>query len=67
MKAKTRRVLWIVVKVEAGIPVSAKAFGSGAAAARHEMALRAEMRPECDETGVFMSAVPRMSSQPIGK
>lgn len=45
--------LWIVVKVESGIPVLAEAYEDEPTAEMREQSLRRSMRAECDETGVF--------------
>ena len=45
--------LWIVVKVESGIPTVVEAYRSRQSAEREERFLRENMHPENDETGVF--------------
>ena len=45
--------LWVVVKVESGIPVAAAAYRSLPSAKNHERALRRTMNLENDETGIF--------------
>lgn len=47
---------WVVVKVEAGIPVMVDAYLDKRSAAKREQFLRQHMRPETDEVGLF--AVP---------
>lgn len=41
-------ILWVVVKVESGIPVLAEVFGDEAMAWQREDELRTEMRPDND-------------------
>lgn len=45
--------LWIVVKVESGIPVTVEAYRDGLTAETREQSLRWCMHPENDETGIF--------------
>jgi hypothetical protein len=45
--------LWVVVKVEGGIPVMAEAYRGQQSAELREQFLREYMHPEYDETGVF--------------
>lgn len=45
--------LWIIVKVESGIPVMAEAHRSRQSAELREQVLRRCMHPENDETGIF--------------
>ncbi len=47
------KVLWVVVKVESGIPVMIEAYGNKKSARMRERDLRRYMHPENDETGVF--------------
>ena len=49
--------LWVVVKVESGIPVSAEAYCSESHAVLREQALRKNMHPENDEVGVFETRI----------
>lgn len=46
-------VIWIVVKVESGIPVSVEAYRNRQSAKKRESLFRRHMHPENDETGVF--------------
>ncbi len=46
-------VVWIVVLVESGIPVSAEVFQKQKDATRREQQLRKKMREAYDEVGVF--------------
>lgn len=45
--------LWVVVKVESGIPVTVEAYRDKQSAEMREQFLRTYMHPENDETGVF--------------
>ena len=45
--------LWVVVKVESGIPVIVEAYRDKQSAEAREQYLRKCMHPENDETGVF--------------
>jgi hypothetical protein len=47
------RLLWIVVKVDSGIPVMVEAYPDEQSAKTRERSLRRDMHPENDETGVF--------------
>jgi len=47
------KLLWVVVKVESGIPVMIEAYGDKKSAEMRERDLRKYMHPENDETGVF--------------
>jgi len=47
------RLLWVVVKVESGIPVSVDACRVEPSATRRERLLRKRMGPENDATGGF--------------
>ncbi|MDI6891376.1 MAG: hypothetical protein QMD08_00035 [Actinomycetota bacterium] len=58
MKRANSDVIWVVVKVESGIPVSVEVFGNPTAARHREKQLRAEMNPDNDEVGIFTSQVP---------
>jgi hypothetical protein len=51
------KVVWVVVKVERGIPVDARAFRRAASAIKSEQSLRKGMNTENDETGVFRVSV----------
>lgn len=57
MKARRPNQLWIVVKVESGIPVTAEGYGARAAAKRREATLRRRMREAYDSVGTFELAV----------
>jgi len=46
-------LLWAVVKVESGIPVTVEAYRDRQSAEMREQSLRKDMHPENDETGVF--------------
>jgi hypothetical protein len=50
---KQIELLWVVVKVESGIPVMVEAYGNKESAKMREQSLRKYMHPENDETGVF--------------
>lgn len=45
--------LWVVVKVESGIPVLAEVYRCKRTAERRERLLRGQMNPENDEVSVF--------------
>ena len=45
--------LWIVVKVESGIPVTVEAYRDRRSAEMREQAWRERMNPDNDESGVF--------------
>jgi hypothetical protein len=51
------QTIWVVVLVESGIPVSSEAFQKQDDAVHREQQLRAEMREEYDEVGVFETAI----------
>lgn len=55
MKKVDSNIIWVVVKVESGIPVSVEVFRKPTAARHREEQLRAEMNPDNDEVGVFAS------------
>jgi hypothetical protein len=46
-------IIWVVVKVESGIPVMVEAYHDGQSAELRNQFLRLNMHPENDETGVF--------------
>jgi len=46
-------LLWVVVKVESGIPVTVEAYRDRQYAEMRERRLRKCMHPENDETGIF--------------
>jgi hypothetical protein len=56
MKEKQERI-WVVVKVESGIPVTVEAYRNRQSAEKRERFWRENMHPENDETGVFRIAV----------
>ena len=60
MVIRQPEVVWTVVKVESGIPVTVEAFTDQQAALNRERRLRANMRPDNDETGVFRVSVKRI-------
>ena len=45
--------LWIVVKIESGIPVTVEAYRDRRSAEMREQAWRERMNPDNDESGVF--------------
>ena len=53
MSEKQPELLWVVVKVESGIPVTVEAYRDRLSAEMREKSLREHMHPENDETGVF--------------
>lgn len=55
MKRADSDILWIVVKVESGIPVSAETYHNPTTARDREKQLREEMNPDNDEVGIFTS------------
>lgn len=57
MTHKQPELLWIVVKVESGIPVLVEAYRDKPSAERREQLLRIDMGPENDETGVFETQI----------
>jgi len=46
--------LWVIVKVESGIPVTVEAYEDERSAKAREQVLRKHMHPENDETGIFV-------------
>jgi len=50
-------LLWVVVKVESGIPVGVEAYGDARSALAREREWRKGMNPDNDETGVFPAEV----------
>jgi len=50
---KQPELLWVVVKVESGIPVMVEVYRDRQSAEIREQSLRKYMHPENDETGVF--------------
>ena len=57
MPKGTSKTIWVVVKVERGIPVDARAFRKELSAMKSEQSLRIGMNTENDETGVFQVSV----------
>jgi len=53
MPKEQTELLWAVVKVESGIPVTVEAYRDRQSAEMREQSLRKDMHPENDETGVF--------------
>jgi len=53
MSGKQPESLWIVVKVESGIPVTVEAYRDRLSAEMQEQAWRERMNPDNDETEVF--------------
>ncbi len=51
------RTLWVVVKVESGIPVIAEGYLDRQSAVMREHYFREHMHPENDETAVFQIRV----------
>lgn len=49
--------IWIVVKVAAGIPVTAEAFRNRDSAEMRVQSLRTQMHPENDRVAVFESRI----------
>lgn len=50
---KQIELLWVVVKVESGIPVMVEAYDNEESAKMREQSFRKYMQPENDETGIF--------------
>jgi len=50
---KQDKRIWVVVKVESGIPVMVEAFRDRQLAEGQEQSWRRHMRPDYDEIGVF--------------
>ncbi len=53
LAAKQPKRFWVVVKMEAGIPVMVDAFLDKRSACKREQFLRQHMNPERDEVGLF--------------
>lgn len=53
MSEDRAQTLWVVVKVESGIPVIAEGYLDRQSAEVREHHFREHMHPENDETGVF--------------
>ncbi|MBI3242016.1 MAG: hypothetical protein HYZ49_06960 [Chloroflexi bacterium] len=50
---KTPEIIWIVVLVESGVPILVEAYRYEKVARRREHLLRAKMRENYDEAGIF--------------
>jgi hypothetical protein len=50
--SKTKPV-WVLVKVQSGVPVKVEAFRNLRSARAHEDSWRRQMRPDYDESGIF--------------
>ena len=46
-------IVWVVVLVESGIPVFVEAFRDEQSAVMSEQTIRARVRPDYDDTGIF--------------
>jgi len=53
MEQKQAELMWVVVKVEGGIPVMVEPYRDEQSAQKKEQFLRTYMHPENDETGIF--------------
>lgn len=53
MAQKQSDLLWVVVKVESGIPVTVEVYRDKQLAEMRERSLRTCMRPDDDEIGLF--------------
>jgi hypothetical protein len=53
MRKKTRRPIWVAVRVWRGFPVEVMGFRKRSSAERVERAWRSEMNPDYDETEVL--------------
>jgi hypothetical protein len=53
MRKSAQMLLWVVVEVRSGIPVSVDMFLDQQLAKVREQSLRARMNPDNDEVGVF--------------
>jgi hypothetical protein len=58
MAQEQLELLWVVVKVESGIPVMVEAYRDKRYAQMRERSLRKHMHPENDETGIFEIQTP---------
>ena len=67
MSQKQIEQMWVVVKVESGIPVAVDAYRDEQSAKVREQLLRTYMHPENDETGVFETQVGRDTQQVSGR
>ena len=57
MKTKLSNQVWVVVEVGSGVPVLAEVFTNRNKAERRERQMRAEMRQDYDEVGLFAATV----------
>ena len=57
MLDKQFELVWVVAKVESGIPVTVEAYRDRESAEMREQSLRECMHPENDETGVFETQI----------
>lgn len=55
-------IVWIVVLVMSGVPVSAEAYRDAKSARARERVWRKDMRPDYDEVGVFKVEIGVQSS-----
>ncbi len=55
--------VWVVVKVESGIPMSVQVYSDKQKAEAREAELRVGMDPDCDETGLFYVQVDEAESR----
>lgn len=53
MKTKLSNQVWVVVEVGSGVPVLAEVFAKRGKAEKRERKLRAEVRQDYDEVGLF--------------
>ena len=59
MKTKRTSQVWVVVEVKSGVPVGAETFSEEGSARKREQKLRAEMRENYDEVGLFATRIRR--------
>ncbi len=59
MKRNQTNQVWVVVDVKSGVPVRAEVFADEGSAKKRERKLRAEMRKDYDEVGLFEDTVRR--------
>ena len=57
MKTNQSNQVWVVVDVESGIPVLAEVFADRHSAKKRERELRADLRQDYDEVGIFEATV----------
>lgn len=58
-KTKQTNQVWVVVEVGSGVPVLAEVFADKVSAKKRERKLRAEMRQDYDEVGLFEATLCR--------